>query len=119
MTGHEPRKRPKIVSGQTVRINTGCGNLYVTINKDENGLFEIFSSLGKTGQCGAAQIEAICRSITIGFRAGVDPNVYVKQLKDIRCPSPGMEGSETIHSCADAISRVIEIVLKEEEKEVS
>ncbi len=84
--GYKPRKRPKILQGTTHRIKTGCGNLYVTCTKDEEGLFEVFSALGKSGQCGAAQIEAICRMISIGLRSGVDPTSIVEQLKGIRCP---------------------------------
>ena len=108
MNGNEPRKRPKILSGNTRRVATGCGNIYVTINRDEQGLFEVFAHLGKTGQCGAAQLEAMCRAITAGLRADVDPAVFVKQFSGIRCPSPGMDNGETVYSCADAISKAIQ-----------
>lgn len=59
----EPKVRPTITSGRTYKVETGCGNLYVTINKDSNEFFEVFAHLGKSGQCGAAQIEALCHSI--------------------------------------------------------
>ena len=112
MNGYKPRKRPKILIGNTTRITTGCGNLYVTITHDEEGLFEIFSALGKSGQCGAAQTESLCRAISVGLRSGVDPNVFIKQLENIRCPSPALDNGTRILSCADGIAKV----LKEEAK---
>ena len=107
MNGYKPRKRPKTLVGNTHSIETGCGTMFITITHDDEGLFEIFSALGKAGQCGAAQIEAICRSVSAGLRAGVDPEVFVKQLKGIRCPSPGLDEGEQVLSCADAIATVL------------
>ena len=34
-------------------------------------------------KCGAAQNEAICRSLSTGLRAGVDPLSYIEQLRGI------------------------------------
>lgn len=103
-----PRKRAKVLSGTTYRIPTGCGNMYVTVNHDEVGLFEVFAHLGKSGQCGSAQLELACRSITAGLRAGVDPKVFVKQARGIKCPSSVWDEGEQILSCGDAIGRAIE-----------
>jgi len=33
----KPRKRPETLKGITRLMKTGCGNLYVTINKDKDG----------------------------------------------------------------------------------
>ncbi|GAI29521.1 unnamed protein product, partial [marine sediment metagenome] len=40
-----PRKRPKITKGITERVSTGCGYIYVTVNFDEQGISEVFSTL--------------------------------------------------------------------------
>ena len=103
----EPRKRPKVVTGNTHRMVTGCGNLYVTVTRDDTGLLEVFTHLGKTGQCGSAQTEAICRAVSVGLRSGIDPQVFIKQLSGIRCPSPGLDEGETVLSCADAIATAL------------
>ena len=46
------KKRPPVLSGKTVKVKSGCGSLYITMNKDEEGnLFEIKLTLGKAGSC--------------------------------------------------------------------
>src|SRR5690606_36061697 len=85
---HRPRKRPKVTRGQTVRMKTGCGTLYVTINEDEYGICEVFTTIGKAGGCAAACCEANARVISLALRSGVEPAQIAKQLRGIRCPHP-------------------------------
>jgi ribonucleoside-diphosphate reductase alpha chain len=103
-----PRKRPAETKGTITKVNTGCGNLYITVAYDDKGIFEVFSTLGKSGACAVAQLEAICRLITLALRSGVDVAQVVKQLRGIRCPSISWEGGKSILSCADAIASVLE-----------
>lgn len=103
-----PRKRSKITSGVTERVTTGCGYIYVTVNSDEQGICEVFSSLGKAGGCASAQLEATCRLISLALRSGVDVASIVRQLRGIRCPSIAWEEGKAILSCADAIASVLE-----------
>jgi ribonucleoside-diphosphate reductase alpha chain len=103
-----PRQRAKKTSGVTEKVNTGCGHLYVTVNSDEQGICEVFSTLGKAGGCASAQLEATCRMISLALRSGIDVESVVKQLKGIRCPSIAWEGGKSTLSCADAIAGVLE-----------
>jgi ribonucleoside-diphosphate reductase alpha chain len=103
-----PRKRPSETKGTITKVSTGCGNLYITVAYDDKGIFEVFSTLGKSGACAVAQLEAICRLATLALRSGVDVAEVVKQLRGIRCPSISWEGGKSILSCADAIASVLE-----------
>jgi len=82
--------------------------MYVSVNSDEQGVCEVFSALGKAGGCASAQLEALCRLISVSLRAGINPMDIVKQLRGIRCPSIAWEDGKSVLSCADAIAGVLE-----------
>ena len=104
-----PRARQDVIHGSTRKVRTGCGNLYVTVNEDEEGnVFEIFNQIGKAGGCAASQSEAIGRLVSLAFRSGVTPVEIVRQLKGISCHTPVWYREGKILSCADAIAKAIE-----------
>ena len=110
----EPRKRPDIIKGVTVKTVTGCGPLYVTINYDENGNpFEIFNSIGKSGGCAQSQTESTGRMVSLALRSGIGAEEIINQLKGIRCNIPYGFGGNIIYSCADAIGKALEKSLNE------
>ena len=88
----------------------GCGTLFVGVNKDNQGLCEVFANLGKAGGC-PAQSEATCRVVSAALRCGVNPEVLIEQLKNIRCLSTvtGRKDNKDIDvlSCPDAIARAM------------
>ncbi|MHC4780454.1 MAG: vitamin B12-dependent ribonucleotide reductase, partial [Planctomycetota bacterium] len=105
----KPRPRPMVMRGMTRKMRTGCGNLYVTINEDEEeNPFEIFSWMGKAGGCAGSQTEAICRLISFALRSGADVVPIIGQLKGISCHSTAWGEGGKILSCSDAIARAIE-----------
>ena len=109
------RLRPKKVMGSTLLMHTGCGKMYVTINEDKEGVFEVFTQLGKSGGCTATQSEAIARLISLALRSRVETSKIIEQLKGIRCPSPTLTEGGAILSCPDAIAKALESYLSERE----
>lgn len=101
-----PRPRPEVTMGLTERVKTGCGNLYVTVNYDENGVCEVFTSTGKAGGC-PSQSEATARLVSIALRSGVCMEELVEQLRGIRCPSTIRHAGMKCTSCPDAIAKVV------------
>ncbi len=102
------RERPKALKGWTYQMQTGCGPLYVTVNEDKNGLFELFTTMGKAGGCAASQSEAIGRMVSLAWRSGVQARQVVKQLLGISCHCPSGYGENRILSCADAVAKAIQ-----------
>jgi len=112
-----PRARQDVIHGSTRKIRTGCGNLYVTVNEDEEGnLFEIFNQIGKAGGCAASQSEAIGRLVSLAFRSGIEPEDVVRQLKGISCHMPVWYREGKVLSCSDAVAKAIEWHLQEKRK---
>ncbi|MCL1853962.1 MAG: vitamin B12-dependent ribonucleotide reductase [Peptococcaceae bacterium] len=105
----KPRPRPDLTTGITERMKIGCGNLYVTVNYDDEGICEVFTNTGKAGGC-PSQSEATARLISIALRSGMDARSLISELKGIRCPSTIRQQGMKCMSCPDGIARIIENV---------
>jgi len=108
-----PRSRPDTVMGITERVKIGCGNLYITVNYDDQGICELFTNTGKAGGC-PSQSEATARLASIALRSGIDVKSIVDQLKGIRCPSTIRQSGMKCTSCPDAIAKTIDRVYRQQ-----
>ncbi len=108
------RDRPSVIRGITERVRTGHGNMYVTINYDENEEpFEVFIAVGKAGGCDSAQLEGISRLATLALRAGIDPAQVIKHLQGITC-CPAWDGGTLVRSAPDGLALVLSRHLKQD-----
>lgn len=103
------KTRPKALAGKTYKIKTGCGNMFVTINEDETGMFEVFIRFGKGGGCSSTIGESIGRLVSLVFRTGGGVDEIIKQLSGISCHQqrPAMGDDPAVSSCVDALSTVL------------
>jgi ribonucleoside-diphosphate reductase alpha chain len=111
--------RPRVASGSTVRVDTGCGHLYITANLIDGKLAEVFAHLGKSGGCAAAQNEALCRVISVALRYGVPLEALTKGLIGIQCPNPAWSDGLRIKSCPDAIGQMLRLPAEPDTKEAA
>ena len=100
--------RPQLLTGETQRMETGCGKLFVIMNDDEYGPREVFANMGKAGGCASSNTEALGRLISLALKKGASAGEIVEQLKGIRCHVPYGLGPNATLSCADAIGKALE-----------
>lgn len=116
------RPRPDTTYGETVKTRIGCGTMYITVNSDDNGICEVFTSLGRNGGC-PSQSEATSRLISLALRSGVSVEAVIDQLKGIRCMNTMRKGGvkqtdgTVVLSCPDAIGKIMEKVSKDKKSE--
>ncbi|MGQ9601375.1 MAG: adenosylcobalamin-dependent ribonucleoside-diphosphate reductase [Candidatus Bipolaricaulia bacterium] len=108
-----PRSRPKVVKGKTYNFKTEMGSLFVTVNEDEHGPFEVFVQLGKSGSASMAFTEAIGRLISLALRSGIKPSAIIDQLQLIRGSRLIIqEDGQVVFSVPDAIAKALAEYLK-------
>jgi ribonucleoside-diphosphate reductase alpha chain len=103
------RERPMMMKGTTYKVSTSYGDLFVTINDDDQGNpFEVFATIGKAGGFFSAKSEAVCRLLSLALRSGIPPEEVIKQIKGIRGPMPSWSDGGMILSLPDAIAQILE-----------
>ncbi len=101
--------RPRVLGGLTIKVSTGCGNMYIQLNWYKGKLLETFATHGHGGGCAACEMEALTKSITLGLKCGIPVVYYIDQLKGISCPSlMPFPKEDAVSSCPDAIAKTLE-----------
>lgn len=113
-----PRKRPEITRGFTYQIDTNQGHLFVTINEDDQGMFEVFlQGVGKSGSFTSGYIEAIGRLVSMSLRSGIEVEQVIGQLQGIRSGQPTMNpGGVFVYSVPDAVAKILKKHLNESQQ---
>jgi len=109
-----PRKRPRpqILRGSTIKMASPLGDLYVTVNEDDDGApFEVFCAVGKAGGAANADTEAIGRLISLVLRHGIPLDEVRDQLRGISCDRAVGFGPNKVLSAPDGIAQAIDTYL--------
>jgi ribonucleoside-diphosphate reductase alpha chain len=113
------KPRPAIVHGHTRRMEAPEGKVYVTLNKDEEGLFEVFINVGKAGSDIAALADAVGRLISLNLRLPSTMSREARQ-REIITHLKGIGGSRSIgfgpnqvRSLPDAVAQALAMDLGE------
>ena len=103
------RSRPELLRGNTRRVETPLGTMYVNITEDDLGQpFEVFISLGKAGGALMADVEAIGRLISLALRSGIPLKEVHRQVRGISSDRVVGLGPNKVLSVPDAIGIAIE-----------
>ena len=107
--GPQPIKleRPTRVSGETIGINTSYGKMYLTINSLHGEPFETFATVAKAGGMIQADLECVCRLISLALRYRIPMHEITKQLIGIQDGNPYGMGGNRVLSLWDAIAKAL------------
>ena len=104
---------------KTVKANTGCGSMWITMTKNKSGdIDQIFVNRGSKGTCVSNQI-AVSRLISLALRGGIQVKDIIDQLLSIpTCPSyygKRVKGERVSKgsSCPSAIGIILDKYAKE------
>ena len=103
-------KRPPVYPSATYKMQTGCGNAYVTISYDGMGKpQEVFVSNSKAGGCFACNSEAQGRLCSLFLRSDGDPLKIIKHLGGLTCAN----SRDGLLSCPAAVASALGELLGE------
>ena len=107
--GPQPIKleRPVRVSGETIGINTSYGKMYLTINSLHGEPFETFATVAKAGGMIQADLECVCRLISLALRYRIPMHEITRQLIGIQDGNPYGMGGNRVLSLWDAIAKAL------------
>lgn len=100
-------QRPKRLYGFTERVKTGQGNMYITINEEDNQPIECFVEIGKSGGNKKADAEALGRMASLIFQLGGSSQLLYEQLIGLAGKDIVWSEGKKISSIYDALAKVL------------
>lgn len=113
------KTRPAALYGYTRQVKSPEGKVNITLNSDDEGLFEVFVNVGRAGSDIAALAEAMGRLMSFALR--LDSNIppwervaeMTRQLRGIGGSAPIGFGPNRVLSLPDAIAQALETHVSE------
>ena len=102
--------RPQSLDGSTIKFLTGCGPLYITVNRGCAQPAEVFAYFGHAGSCLDVCLSSLCKLASVALQAGIDPDLVVHCLKGFQCQGAAWDNGRELKSCPDAIGQYLECV---------
>lgn len=119
------QERPRVLGGKTHKIRTAHGSLYITVNKMNGRVYEVFANGGKNGSEDSVNIEALTRAMSISLQSGTPIDAIVETLIGLNSGQgvwdkldDSEEKSVLIKSTPDAVARILQHHYSEREKPV-
>lgn len=115
--------RPPVWPARVYKVKTAqCGSLYITVchtggeGTPDFKLVEVFATVGGSGDCQAAFLQSMTRTVSLALREGVSVDRIIKTLLKVRCPmpffgNPWMGKGQTL-SCVNAVARILQLEVK-------
>lgn len=105
------KQRPTVVHGKTPKVVTGCGSMYLTLNKWDGVLKEIRVYIGKKGTCQNLLLSCLAMYMSMAFQnSEEDPESLHKNVVDHLlggvCGTPFNIKNKKYESCIDYIAQI-------------
>ena len=115
------KKRKEVLAGETIKAVTECGGMYLTLNKQDDELFEVRMEMGKSGNCVKSLLHVIAVLYSVLLQSDVESEDLIKAIKNhllgVSCGNHFMLKGRKHPSCLDWVARVILKELKYEIKD--
>jgi ribonucleoside-diphosphate reductase alpha chain len=103
------KKREPILHGTTKKIDTSCGKLYLTVNKQGGEIFEVYWRMGKSGHCISARNAFEGALLSKLFQSDMPKcdiaDFLLNHALGVNCGQPFTEEGEKHASCLDVIAK--------------
>jgi ribonucleoside-diphosphate reductase alpha chain len=111
-----PKELPDIMEAIKIKQRTLMGNMHVMLVHEEGVPVELFAHLSKAGEQETADLEAICRLVSLCLRQDTSIDDILRQIEHIGTSNAVFSADGPIKSIPDALAMAIKKGLKKLDK---